>query len=72
MPEPVPPAALSPGSARIEVRHTLDAAYWCRVFGVNHRQLCHAVQHVGPQVAAVRRYLNAPEPASHWIEDSGF
>ena len=74
MHDPALTPPLSAGGPRIEVRHNVDAAYWCRVFNVSHRQLCHAVQQVGPQVAAVRRYLESVEGRNtpRWTEDSGF
>jgi hypothetical protein len=59
------------GSRRIEVRRDLDAAYWCRVFDVSPRELRHAVQQVGPQVAEVRRFFERRNPPPR-IEDSGF
>ena len=43
---------------RIELRHELDSAYWCRLFDVSHAELRYAIQHVGPQAAAVRRFLD--------------
>lgn len=42
---------------RIDLRHATDTADWCRIFGVDTHQLRHAVQQVGPQAAAVRRFL---------------
>ena len=42
---------------RIDLRQATDTAYWCRVLGVDTHQLRSAVQQVGPQAAAVRRYL---------------
>jgi hypothetical protein len=50
------PQAGSP--VRIELRHELDSAYWCRLFDVSHAELRYAIQHVGPQAAAVRRFLD--------------
>lgn len=44
---------------RIELRHDFDAAYWCRVFDISRAELRTAVQHAGPQVDAVCRYLAA-------------
>ena len=75
MHEPAPSSSSPAAGARIEVRHSVDAAYWCRVFDVSHRELCHAVQQVGPQVAEVRRYLSSHAPVRdtpRWTEDSGF
>jgi hypothetical protein len=46
------------GQTRIELRHELDSAYWCRLFDVSHAELRYAIQHVGPQAAAVRRFLD--------------
>jgi hypothetical protein len=70
----MPDLATDPSVAtgpRIDVRSDIDAAYWCRVFDVDRRKLCDAIQHVGPQVSAVRRYLSRPD-TPRWVEDSGF
>ncbi|MBU6257486.1 MAG: DUF3606 domain-containing protein [Burkholderiales bacterium] len=45
-------------SARIELRRGVDVNYWCQVLHVSASELRHAVQQVGPQVAAVHRYLS--------------
>jgi len=49
----------SPGT-RIDLLSDMDIAYWCQVLGVDPHELRQAVQHVGPQVAAVRRYVSGP------------
>ena len=42
---------------RIDLTRDADVAYWCRFFDVDHHQLRHAVQQVGPRAPAVLRYL---------------
>lgn len=49
---------------RIDLRQATDAAYWCRVLEVDMHQLRHAVQQVGPQAGAVRRYLQQRQTTS--------
>ncbi|MEW6706286.1 MAG: DUF3606 domain-containing protein [Pseudomonadota bacterium] len=71
MPDPLTNLEALEGSRRIEVRHDLEAAFWCRVFDVSPSELRHAVQQVGPQVAEVRRYLERRHPPPR-VEDSGF
>ena len=51
------PVPLVSDAGRIELRHDLDAAYWCRLFAVSPAELRSAVQRVGPQAVAVRRYF---------------
>ena len=41
----------------VHLNSQVDINYWCQILSVNHEQLRVAVQHVGPRVAAVRRYL---------------
>jgi hypothetical protein len=60
------------GGSRIELRHDLEAAYWCRVFDVTPSELRRAIQKVGPQVSAVRRHLEHGREGPRWVEDSGF
>lgn len=69
--QPMDSREMPEGSRRIEVRRDLEAAYWCRVFGVSPQELRHAVQQVGPQVAAVQRFLGRRNPPPR-IDDSGF
>ncbi|MED5618103.1 DUF3606 domain-containing protein [Ideonella sp. BN130291] len=70
LPATAPAATLQPDTARIEMRRDTDIAYWCRVLDVSPAELRRAVQHVGPQVAAVRRHLRREPPL--WVHDSGF
>ena len=51
-------ASPAPESSRIELLHALDSAYWCRLFDVSQAELRFAIQQVGPQPAAVRRFLD--------------
>ena len=52
-----------PASAqRINLTRETDVAYWCRVFDVSIGQLRDAVQHVGHEVPAIRRYLSQQLP----------
>jgi hypothetical protein len=52
-----------PASAqRINLTRETDVAYWCRVFDVSIGQLRDAVQHVGHEVPAIRRYLTEKMP----------
>jgi hypothetical protein len=69
--EAATPQEMASGSHRIEVRHDLDAMYWCRLFDVSPQELRRAVQQVGPQVAAVRRYFSQRHGGRR-IDDSGF
>jgi chorismate synthase len=46
-------------SQRIDLIRESDVAYWCRIFGVSIAQLRQAVQHAGPRVEEVRRYLDS-------------
>jgi hypothetical protein len=59
-----PPQAGSLPSRRIDLTHETDVAYWCRIFNVTIEELREAVQHAGPQVDEVRRYLSSHPPAS--------
>ncbi len=68
--EPGTNQEVADGSRRIEVRRDLEAAYWCRLFDVTPTELRRAVQQVGPQVAAVRRYFERRDAPR--LEDSGF
>jgi hypothetical protein len=47
---------------RINLTRETDVAYWCRVFDVSIGQLRNAVQHVGHEVPAIRRYLSQHLP----------
>ncbi|UUX94033.1 DUF3606 domain-containing protein [Aquabacterium sp. J223] len=47
---------------RIDLASQLDIDFWCGVFHVAPGDLRHAVQQVGPQAAAVRRYLEDHPP----------
>jgi hypothetical protein len=47
---------------RINLTRETDVAYWCRIFDVSIDQLRHAVQHVGHEVPAIRRYLTQQLP----------
>ena len=60
----LPPQADSLPSQRIDLTHETDVAYWCRIFNVSIEELREAVQHAGPQVDEVRRYLGSHPPAS--------
>lgn len=44
-------------SLRIDMTSDTDVAYWCRVLALSAHQLRFAVQHAGPQVQEVQRYL---------------
>jgi chorismate synthase len=50
-------------SQRIDLTHETDVAYWCRIFNVSIEELRAAVQHAGPQVERVRRYLDGQASA---------
>ena len=60
----LPPQANSPPSQRIDLTHETDVAYWCKIFNVSIEELREAVQHAGPQVDEVRRYLSSRPPKS--------
>ncbi|MET0311228.1 MAG: DUF3606 domain-containing protein [Burkholderiaceae bacterium] len=44
-------------SLRIDLTSETDVAYWCRILDLTAHQLRFAVQHAGPQVQEVQRYL---------------
>lgn len=44
---------------RIDMLHQQDVHFWCRTLDVSPAQLRAAVQQVGPQADAVRRWLES-------------
>jgi hypothetical protein len=61
---PLTTSTMSSDTDRIDLASQLDIDFWCGVFHVAPGELRHAVQQVGPQAAAVRRYLAEHPPAA--------
>ncbi len=51
-----------PDEWRINMSDAWQVLWWCRYLGLTKTQLEHAIQHSGPVIADVRRYLDS-EPA---------
>jgi len=51
--------ALIAGEGPIDLRDRARLDYWCKKLGATQMQLHRAVAHVGPNPAAVRRFLTA-------------
>jgi hypothetical protein len=49
----------------INTEHEQDIQYWMQLFGVNRRQLFHAIQLVGTAGKDVERFLNSANEPNH-------